>query len=66
MRSFKVRIGFMDIYKKNNNNEEINKYFLEYIGSILRKHNIKEIKMFHMLNMTYQSPTWKFNEIMKV
>ena len=51
---------------------EMSKYLLEYIGHILRKHNIKIIKVRSMINSlrwgveedkSYTSDNWKLNNI---
>jgi len=39
----------------------IDRYFLEYIGHILRKHSITEVEV--ISERTYYSTTWKFDDI---
>lgn len=46
--------------KWNDNRIKLEKHFLDYIGHILRKHNVKEVSIGHIL---YSSPSWKFKDI---
>jgi len=45
------------------NQETYERYFLEYIGFILKKHNMKEVSIY---TTTYTSTSWKFKEIKRI
>ncbi|PCI27756.1 hypothetical protein COB55_05105 [Candidatus Wolfebacteria bacterium] len=49
--------NIVDLFNKNNH--DFDRYFLEFIGHILRKHKITKIRM----NYYYISKTWKFDDI---
>ena len=57
-RKFGKEFGFM--YKW----ETLDKWFLEFIGHILRKHKINNIEF--LGDSTYTSTDWKFNNIKKL
>ena len=60
----------MKVLKKKweGDREYYDKYFLEFIGHILIKYKIKEMKMLGMIggDYIYQSTDWKFNNIKKI
>ncbi len=63
-RSYENRL----IYEYKQNPEKMDKYFLEYIGHILKKYDLKEFKICDVLNdgtthRTYKSTDWKFKNI---
>lgn len=49
-----------------NEPEKYNKYFLEFIGHILRKYNVTKICVFDVNNHNYKSHNWNFNNIIKI